>query len=71
MSILSAVKLCMAYYSHKDIIWIPISLEEMLRVSGGAGYSQKDGLLSAKNLGSKRGAASDDLFNGWHRRPRR
>ena len=25
------------------------SLEEMLRVSGGAGYSQKDGLLSAKN----------------------
>ena len=47
MSILSAVKLCMAYYSHKDIIWVPISLEEMLRVSGGAGYSQRDGLLSA------------------------
>lgn len=62
MSILSAVKLCMAYYSHKDIIWIPISLEEMLRVSGGAGYSQKDGLLSAKNLGFEKGATSDDLL---------
>ena len=62
MSILSAVKLCMAYYSHKDIIWVPISLEEMLRVSGGAGYSQKDGLLSAKNLGFDKGATSDDLL---------
>lgn len=62
MSILSAVKLCMAYYSHKDIIWVPISLEEMLRVSGGAGYSQRDGLLSAKNLGFEKGATSDDLL---------
>lgn len=62
MSILSAIKLCMAYYSHKDIVWIPISLEEMLRVSGGAGYSQKDGLLSAKNLGFEKGATSDDIL---------
>ena len=62
MSILSAVKLCMAYYSHKDIVWIPVSLEEMLRVSGGAGYSQKEGLLSAKNLGFDKGATSDDLL---------
>lgn len=62
MSILSAVKLCMAYYSHKDIVWIPVSLEEMLRVSGGAGYSQKDGLLSKRNLGFDQGVASDDLL---------
>lgn len=62
MSILSAVKLCMAYYSHDDIVWIPISLEEMLRVSGGAGYSQKDGLLSAKNLGFEKGTTSDDIL---------
>lgn len=62
MSILSAIKLCMAYYSHKDIVWVPISLEEMLRVSGGAGYSQKDGLLSAKNLGFEKGATSDDIL---------
>lgn len=62
MSILSAVKLCMAYYAHKDIVWIPVSLEEMLRVSGGAGYSQKEGLLSAKNLGFDKGVTSDDLL---------
>lgn len=62
MSILSAIKLCMAYYSHPDIVWIPISLEEMLRVSGGAGLSQKDGLLSAKNLGFEQRVTSDDIL---------
>lgn len=62
MSILSAIKLCMAFYAHNDIVWIPISLEEMLRVSGGAGYSQKDGLLSAKNLGFDKGVTSDDIL---------
>ena len=62
MSILSAVKLCMAYYAHDSIVWIPISLEEMLRVSGGAGYSPKDGLLSAKSLGFEKGPTSDDIL---------
>ena len=62
MSILSAVKLCMAYYAHDNIVWIPISLEEMLRVSGGAGYSPNDGLLSAKNLGFEKGPTSDDIL---------
>lgn len=62
MSILSAIKLCMAYYSHPDIVWVPISLEEMLRVSGGAGLSQKNGLLSAKNLGFEQCATSDDIL---------
>ena len=62
MSILSAIKLCMAYYSHEDIVWIPISLEEMLRVSSGAGLSQKDGLLSARNLGFEQRPASDDVL---------
>lgn len=62
MSILSAIKLCMAYYAHPSIVWVPISLEEMLRVSGGAGYSQKNGLLSAKNLGFDKGVTSDDIL---------
>jgi len=62
MSILSAIKLCMAYYNHPNIVWIPISLEEMLRVSGGAGLSQKDGILSAKNLGFEQRATSDDVL---------
>lgn len=62
MSILSAIKLCMAYYTHPNIVWIPISLEEMLRVSGGAGLSQKEGLLSAKNLGFEQRATSDDIL---------
>lgn len=62
MSILSAVKLCMAYFAHDSIVWIPISLEEMLRVSGGAGYSPKDGPLSANSLGFEKGPTSDDIL---------
>ncbi|MFQ7718094.1 MAG: helicase HerA domain-containing protein [Lachnospiraceae bacterium] len=62
MSILSAIKVCMAYYVHSDIVWIPVSLEEMLRVSGGAGLSQKEGILSAKNLGFEQRATSDDIL---------
>ena len=62
MSILSAIKLTMAYYAHPSVVWVPISLEEMLRVSGGAGYSQKDGILSAKNLRFEVQATSDDVL---------
>ena len=62
MSILSAIKLCMAYYARDGIIWVPISLEEILRVSGAAGLSQNDGLLSAKNLGFPQRPTSDDIL---------
>ena len=42
-------------------------MEEMLRVSGGAGLSQRDGVLSYKNLGFDVGPTSDDLlFVGLH-----
>lgn len=61
ISIISAIKLSMAYFYHKDIIWIPISLEEVLRVSKGAGLSGADGLFSVKNLRGE-GQYSDDLL---------
>lgn len=61
ISILSAVKLALASFAHPDIIWIPISMEEILRISGGTGLRQTDGLFSTKNLG-KSGSYSDDLL---------
>lgn len=61
LSILSSYKIIMGILDHKDFIWIPISLEEILRVSGMVGLKSKDGLFSAKNLG-KSGATSDDLL---------
>lgn len=67
ISIVAAIKFILAYLKHPDIIWVPISMEEMLRVSGGAGLSQKDGVLSYKNLGFEAGPTSDDLlFVGLH-----
>lgn len=62
ISIVAAIKFMLAYLKHKDIVWIPISLEEMLRVSGGAGLSKDEGVLSAKNLGFEKGPTSDDLL---------
>lgn len=62
ISIVAAIKFMLAYLKHKDMLWIPISMEEMLRVSGGAGMSQKDGVLSAKNLGFDDGPTCDDLL---------
>ncbi|WP_458125429.1 DNA phosphorothioation-dependent restriction protein DptH [Paenibacillus sp. Z3-2] len=61
ISILSAVKLSLAAYAHSDIIWIPISMEEILRISGGTGLRQSEGLFSAKRLG-RFGSYSDDLL---------
>ena len=62
ISIVAAIKFMLAYLRHPDIIWVPISMEEMLRVSGGAGLSQKEGILSCKNLGFETGATCDDLL---------
>ena len=62
ISIVAAIKLMLAYLKHPDILWVPISMEEMLRVSGGAGLSQSEGVLSAKNLGFEKGPTSDDLL---------
>lgn len=61
LSILSAIKISLAYFYHPDIIWIPISLEEILRVSGGVGLKKSEGLFSTKNLGGE-GSYSDDLL---------
>lgn len=62
ISIVAAIKYMLAYLKHPEILWIPVSMEEMLRVSGGAGLSQNEGVLSAKNLGFDKGATSDDLL---------
>lgn len=59
ISILSAVKIALALFYHPNIIWIPISLEEILRISGSVGLRKSEGFLSS-NLNKQ--AASDDLL---------
>lgn len=61
LSIISGVKYTLAYFNHNNILWVPVSLEEILRVAGAVGLSQTDGVFSAKNLG-RSGAHSDDLL---------
>ncbi|MDI5897659.1 DNA phosphorothioation-dependent restriction protein DptH [Flavobacterium yafengii] len=61
LSLLSGIKSSLTFLHHPNIIWVPISLEEILRVSGNAGLNMSDGLFSTKNLGAI-GSFSDDLL---------
>lgn len=61
LSIVSAIKYTLAILDHPNIRWIPISLEEILRVAGVFNLSKAGGIFSAKNLGVK-GPTSDDLL---------
>ncbi len=61
LSILSAMKLAVKRYSLENVIWIPVSLEEILRVSGSVGLSKNGSIFSTKNLGFD-GQTSDDLL---------
>lgn len=62
ISLLSGIKVSLSLLYNPNIIWIPVSLEEILRISGSAGLKMSDGLFSAKNLGSKDFSFSDDLL---------
>ncbi|WP_085524488.1 DNA phosphorothioation-dependent restriction protein DptH [Tuberibacillus sp. Marseille-P3662] len=61
LSIISAIKFSLAYFDHPNIRWVPISLEEILRVAGAVSLNKSDGIFTAKNLGV-RGSHSDDLL---------
>ena len=61
LSILSAMKYSVKRYQMDNVVWIPISLEEILRVSRSVGLSQGDSIFSVKNLGFE-GLTSDDLL---------
>ncbi|KAA0777841.1 DNA phosphorothioation-dependent restriction protein DptH [Bacillus sp. BB51/4] len=61
LSIISAIKFSLAYFEHRDILWVPISLEEVLRVAGTVNLKKADGIFTTKNLG-RNGVHSDDLL---------
>jgi len=66
-AIISAYKYITAFLSTKDIIWIPLSIAEMIRVSGGTGLSMSQSDFSRYNQNSKKntinkGVISDDIL---------
>lgn len=61
MSIVAASIAILRFMSrNKNVYWIPVSLEEILRVTGSIGLPQ-DYIFTKKSLGAK-GAMSDDLL---------
>lgn len=61
LSIISAIKYTLSYFDHSNILWVPISMEEVLRVAGVVGLNKNGGVFTARNLGIS-GSYSDDLL---------
>lgn len=61
LSILAVYKEMLGILQSKNVIWIPLSLEEILRVSGSFVGESRDSVFSAKSLNA-RGKISDDLL---------
>ena len=62
LSIISAIKYMLGILDNKDIIWIPISMEEILRIAGTVKLSKKEGIFDPKILDGK--YCDDLLFIG-------
>lgn len=61
LSIISAIRYILSTLDHENILWVPISLEEVLRIAGAVRLTKSEGVFSAKNLNVK-GMHSDDLL---------
>lgn len=61
LSLFSAIKLFEAYNLSSHIYWVPISMEELVRVSGSTGLAQKESIFSPKKFGVT-GSFSDDIL---------
>ena len=58
LSIISAIKFCLAILDHPEITWIPISMAEIIRIAGSIRLPLKEGVFYNKLKGSY----SDDLL---------
>lgn len=64
--VIAAYKSVAAMLSQSDICWVPLSVAEMIRVSGNIGLAMSDSDFSRLNFNIKQGAISDDiLFAGF------
>ncbi|WP_071394233.1 helicase HerA domain-containing protein [Bacillus tuaregi] len=61
ISLVAAMKFVEGYFYHPNITWIPVSLEEILRVASAIKLTKSEGIFSAKNLNSS-GKHSDDIL---------
>lgn len=66
LGIIGAYKFVQSMLHQSDICWIPLSVAEMIRVSGNVGLKMKESDLSRNLQGYRKGAISDDvLFVGF------
>lgn len=59
LSIISAIKYGLSILNHENIYWIPVSMEEILRIAGNVKLDKSKGIFSSS---LKKGVYSDDLL---------
>lgn len=62
VSIISAYKYIVALLADDSITWVPLSVAEMIRVSGNVGLSMSGGDFTRYNENLTKGAISDDIL---------
>ncbi|WP_444997908.1 DNA phosphorothioation-dependent restriction protein DptH [Aliikangiella sp. IMCC44359] len=60
--IVAAYKLLASFFLKSDIIWVPLSIAELIRVTGNVGLKIKESDFSVRLQNKKVGAMSDDLL---------
>src|SRR5699024_7104250 len=61
MSVVSAIKVALNFFDKPNVLWVPLSMEEIVRVTGNVKLSRKSGIFSGKTIGAT-GNCSDDLL---------
>lgn len=59
LSIISTIKYCLAILDHENIVWIPVSMEEILRIAGNVKLDKHKGIFDSRLI---KGNHSDDLL---------
>ncbi|MBF4218061.1 hypothetical protein, partial [Vibrio anguillarum] len=59
---IGAYKFVTSLVHNSDITWVPLSVAEMIRVSGNIGLKMSDSEFSRNVHGYKKGAISDDVL---------
>src|SRR5699024_10005497 len=61
MNVVSAIKVALNFFDKPNVLWVPLSMEEIVRVTGNVKLSRKSGIFSGKTIGAT-GNCSDDLL---------
>lgn len=62
VGVVAAYKMCLGFLAGSSITWVPLSIGEMIRVSGNIGLAMSESDFAKSQHGGNKGAISDDIL---------